>query len=52
MAMFRALWRDLSPVNATLSLVRDLHYSLAGKLNFKMPKRGQCFAAYGETFLR
>jgi hypothetical protein len=49
--MFRGLWRDLSPVNATLSLVRDLHYSLAGKLNIKMPIKGLCFAAYEETFL-
>jgi hypothetical protein len=50
--MFRGLWRDLSPVNATLSLVRDLHYSLDGKLNIKMPREGLCFAAYGETFFR
>jgi hypothetical protein len=50
--MFRRLWRDLSPVNTMLSIVRDLPYSLAGKLNIKMPIKGLCFAAYGETFLR
>jgi hypothetical protein len=50
--MFRGLWRDISPLNATLSLVQDLHYSLDGKLNFKRPIKGVCFAAYRDTFLR
>jgi hypothetical protein len=50
--MFRGLWIDLSPVSATLSLVRGLHYSLAGKLYIKMPIKGLCFAAYEETVLR
>ncbi len=49
--MIHGSWRDLSAVNDTLSLVRDLHYFLAGKLNIKMPIKGLCFAAYEKTFL-